>query len=1673
MDSSFYAAAGATPLIAATPRRTGLDSPPDLPAFRTVPPSKRFSLDDFKLPDGTPMIGPDGLLVPPARSFNMVINAATRVFSYRFDEAMRDNFVNARAMRRDAFLLGLFEERILPTINRRWQIETDDELDPDQKLVRDALTRYVQAIPAFDMFRRALLDGIWFGRAGCQWNSARNAEVDGLWTIQRWDPIHGDSIQFTFDGVPAILLDAMTTGWYASHGATVGPGGDLRPTDRGGTALVLQRPYWRDRFAVHQHMRQKADYFEGELAGSVQGFGLRGQVYWHYVVRTEALTWMLAYMQAVGQMDLLIFNYPQGDAEAKANAEANARKIIGKAAMACPRNPQGTWPAVEQVPMNSEGLKALHDLISEYFDRHIERLFVGQSMSSGADNDSGLGGTGRADFAKACVPVKGSEILTRDGFKAPENVQVGDEVLAYDAETDQCRWTPLLKKSFYEDAPVIRMANKQKHFEAVCTPDHSWAVERTRFASDWREPLPSMTVGPRGALRQADPDRLLVKAHDLKSRQQIILAAPETETETSLLTPTEAAILGWVITDGTIRRVDGRFSGTRYSVAILQSKEENFKAIRKLMTDYTGGLHETVVETKSRTFPMTGRTSLTKPQHMWFLPREYGGRLLKRAGFVDRSSLPKIVTRLSPEARTAMLDAMMAGDGGASGCFTNTDAHVLEAFDILCALNGRATGPLKFKKRDPRYKQCYDKQIKTRRYVTAGLLSTEDAGRCDVWCPTTQYGTWVMRQNGRVMVTGNTKDEIVIYDAVRLDDVITRDVLGPAKRSNFPWAKFPVRFKSVLPDLEAKDKVMNAKTLVELGVPIRKDEVREAGGFRRPEKGDETIGDQPAGAAGGAAPGLPGMPGSGPPGAPGMPGSGPPTQPPAPTPQPSGVPPQAYPRTPPTPPTPPTTAPKPPTPNDAPTSPALGYPGGGNTFLPRFGADRRPPDVAFTRYDAAADPELYHSKGCLLAPLRGEAAMAVLRAGVCIPDEDLAEDGREDDPHVTVRYGFTPAVTPAEVGALLANVGPVRLRLGGAGCFENDEHDVVFLKVESADLHRLNQLTSQLPHTSKHPTYTPHATIAYVKPGLGKKFAAAIPAADLDWTVDALEYSEPTPTLYADDGRWVQMGAQGPADDRHGGTPVFIRDGVIEKGPGKFIGKSPGNLKEKAKQPERSWKEHKADRAAGREKAAADREAEKAKIEADALAALKERLTAAGLGKLAAKVTLTHGRFDLPGRPTPEQRAKFVELGNEVVREFGEKIEALPKLKSGRGLTSDLSEHWTDRHTPEPGTPERAALERDAPTDPEAAADLRLARLEDMHADPTATAGDRMLAAWAARDGKGFSAGWEQAARQAAAAKLSGALGEQPPRSLVDAFMRDPTQDPRALAAAHRLERDRTAAQAAVRAISVGDLFLEPGADAEAAWDRGWAAVSDLRQRAETATTPDEVRQVAEEAEALRAQAERNRQAAEADAEAKEAAEAEARRAAAMPKFQPHADEAKSLRARMAGLQLPRKELTDVENALDDADESIREGQTGVDALGDPIDGASLDRQAAEVGRALARVRQALDRAESRAADVRRQAEAAGGMGWAAGRVGVQDAKGRRSPVPAEVSGPYAVTADGLVHAPTGLKIAGGGAASAKALAAALDRLGFTPALNDFEKASPAVKRQIVQAVRDFEGGRL
>jgi len=111
--------------------------------------------------------------------------------------------------------------------------------------------------------------------------------------------------------------------------------------------------------------------------------------------------------------------------------------------------------------------------------------------------------------------------------------------------------------------------------------------------------------------------------------------------------------------------------------------------------------------------------------------------------------------------------------------------------------------------------------------------------------------------------------------------------------------------------------------------------------------------------------------------------------------------------------------------------------------------------------------------------------------------DDILEDdvfteegyGLETEPHVTLLYGLhSDEIKDDEVLDISSN-GITSIGLGNPSLFENEKYDVLKFDAEADFLHKINGELSKLPHTTDFPNYHPHCTIAYLKPGKGKKYA--------------------------------------------------------------------------------------------------------------------------------------------------------------------------------------------------------------------------------------------------------------------------------------------------------------------------------------------------------------------------------------------------------------------------------------------------------------------------------------------------------------------------------------------------------------------------------------------------------
>ncbi len=143
--------------------------------------------------------------------------------------------------------------------------------------------------------------------------------------------------------------------------------------------------------------------------------------------------------------------------------------------------------------------------------------------------------------------------------------------------------------------------------------------------------------------------------------------------------------------------------------------------------------------------------------------------------------------------------------------------------------------------------------------------------------------------------------------------------------------------------------------------------------------------------------------------------------------------------------------------------------------------------------------------------INGDVKEKILSLGKLIDDKDLGEDGREDNPHVTIKYGLH-SDDPETVRATLESINQVNYNIGAPSLFSGSEsgkdYDVIKLDVESDDIRALNTKLSGLPHTDTHKQFNPHVTIGYVKKGLGEKYLKLMTPLNIKGQTDELTFSD-------------------------------------------------------------------------------------------------------------------------------------------------------------------------------------------------------------------------------------------------------------------------------------------------------------------------------------------------------------------------------------------------------------------------------------------------------------------------------------------------------------------------------------------------------------------------------------
>lgn len=116
-----------------------------------------------------------------------------------------------------------------------------------------------------------------------------------------------------------------------------------------------------------------------------------------------------------------------------------------------------------------------------------------------------------------------------------------------------------------------------------------------------------------------------------------------------------------------------------------------------------------------------------------------------------------------------------------------------------------------------------------------------------------------------------------------------------------------------------------------------------------------------------------------------------------------------------------------------------------------------------------------------------------------VKEEDIftASDddyGYEDKAHVTILHGIhNDQINKNAIFNEIRSLPIMQIEIDNISIFENDRFDVVKFDIpKTSKLMESRKKFEQFAHTNFFPNYQPHATIAYVNKGMGKKYQRSL-----------------------------------------------------------------------------------------------------------------------------------------------------------------------------------------------------------------------------------------------------------------------------------------------------------------------------------------------------------------------------------------------------------------------------------------------------------------------------------------------------------------------------------------------------------------------------------------------------
>ena len=364
-----------------------------------------------------------------------------------------------------------------------------------------------------------------------------------------------------------------------------------------------------------------------------------------------------------------------------------------------------------------------------------------------------------------------TEVLTRDGWKT--DVEVGEEVLAFDPETGETKFVPALAKVHRPLEPDEFFCSIRGQSTDIRVTNHHRMVYDNKRRNGWK------VKEAQDISRMSDGAYIPVCGHGR------FAGVP--------LTDAELTFLGWVMTDGSINPANNQITITQgeqqeaYCQEITRCIEEcGFKYTRS-----TRRRSSTETHYNAHGDLVTWTVSRGKPR----------GRDKDKTGWARLE--PWLSKDMSPELAemterqfSVMLEAIFHGDGNKSNTITydigKGNRTFIERLQAMAVQRGYRASVSIERANKVRKSDLYHVHIKRQDFVKVGATSGRHAtwtmephSQEWCWCVQNELGTLVTRRNGKVAIVGNCQ---IVGRGTRLypgkDHLLLLDFLWQTARHN-------------------------------------------------------------------------------------------------------------------------------------------------------------------------------------------------------------------------------------------------------------------------------------------------------------------------------------------------------------------------------------------------------------------------------------------------------------------------------------------------------------------------------------------------------------------------------------------------------------------------------------------------------------------------------------------------------------------------------------------------------------------------------------------------------------------------------------------------------------------------------------------------------------------------